>query len=151
MPKRAVRHAVEQPQDQTIRLIPLTQGLNAIVSVEDYEDLSRHHWMALKHPFRISAVRDIWEHSVRIGREYMSHRVIAPPVGRIIDHINGDTLDNRRSNLRIATASQNAINKKLQINNTSGQRGVSWSKTLCKWVVLIQIEEDYKTGNNKLD
>ena len=57
------------------------------------------------------------------------HRVIMdPPKGMDIDHINGDTLDNRKENLRICTRSQNAQNKKLRRDSASGYKGVHEQK-----------------------
>jgi hypothetical protein len=50
-----------------------------------------------------------------------------------IDHIDGDKINNRLANLRDATRKQNAENQKLLIINTSGYRGVSWSKREKKW------------------
>jgi|7_EtaG_2_1085326.scaffolds.fasta_scaffold00638_21 hypothetical protein len=53
------------------------------------------------------------------------HRVIMdPPKGMDIDHKNGDTLDNRKENLRICTRSQNCQNKKLRRDSASGYKGV---------------------------
>lgn len=57
-----------------------------------------------------------------------------------IDHIDGNRLDNRRSNLRICTRSKNALNKGLMRNNTSGVTGVSWHKQHQKWYAYIQID-----------
>jgi len=53
-----------------------------------------------------------------------------------IDHINGDRLDNRRSNLRIATRSENSCNT-VRKNNLSGQKGVSYLKHNKKWIAQI--------------
>jgi len=50
-----------------------------------------------------------------------------------VDHRNGNTLDNRKCNLRAATVSQNAINSKLSCKNTSGVKGVSFAKASGKW------------------
>lgn len=55
-----------------------------------------------------------------------------------VDHINGNTFDNRRSNLRKATTNQNAKNKHKNSRNTSGYRGVSYYKQLGKWKAQIQ-------------
>jgi hypothetical protein len=57
-----------------------------------------------------------------------------------IDHINGDPTDNRIVNLRLATPSQNAANRGLRANNTSGIKGVSWSKRSQRWLVHVTYE-----------
>lgn len=57
-----------------------------------------------------------------------------------VDHINGNTLDNRRSNLRIVMPQQNNHNRhKLDSRNTSGYRGVFWSTREGKWLAKIQV------------
>jgi hypothetical protein len=54
-----------------------------------------------------------------------------------IDHINGVRHDNRLCNLRLATVQQNAQNRGKQANNTSGYKGVTWSKKSQKWQAQI--------------
>ena len=144
-PKHVPRHVVEQPLDQSIRLIPLTQGKTAIVDAEDYEALSAHHWIASGREGKsFYAVRYEWKNNKRIA-SYKMHSVIQlVPERWVVDHINGNTLDNRRSNLRAVTYSQNSINRRLQSNNTSGHKGVSRNAITGKWTVLIQVEEEYK-------
>lgn len=74
---------------------------------------------------------------------YIAHRVAwllhygEWPNGHI-DHINGDMIDNRICNLRDVTISQNMWNSKIGSNNTSGYKGVCWSKKEGKWVAHIQ-------------
>ena len=58
-------------------------------------------------------------------------------VGKGFDHINHNPLDNRRSNLRIATAAENVYNRGKQRTNTSGVIGVYWMKDRNKWRVQI--------------
>lgn len=65
--------------------------------------------------------------------------------GEVVDHANGDTLDNCRDNLRLATRSQNNANKKMSKSNTSGYKGVSWDKKKGKW--LASITKDRKQYN----
>lgn len=79
------------------------------------------------------------------GRKYREHRVIWfmqtggwPPAGMDIDHINGDTSDNRWSNLRLVTRSQNNMNRRKHPQNTSGVVGVSHCKQTGKWVAYVK-------------
>lgn len=75
---------------------------------------------------------------------YKNHRLIFMMhygyLPKLIDHIDGNPLNNRIENLREATVAQNMMNSKLFLNNTSGAKGVEWSKRLKKWTVRIQID-----------
>ena len=59
--------------------------------------------------------------------------------GKQIDHDDGDSLNNKASNLRESTGSQNSQNRKKPKNNTSGHKGVSWNEASGKWMVLIYL------------
>lgn len=60
--------------------------------------------------------------------------------GELVDHINGDVLDNRRENLRLANKSQNGMNRGVQSNSKSGIKGVSWHKNYNKWCAQLTFE-----------
>lgn len=76
------------------------------------------------------------------------HNYIMDPLKReTVDHINGDTLDNRKSNLRVVTRSENMQNRKISINNTSGFPGVTFNKRRNKWFVqLVSKGKRYSGG-----
>ena len=60
------------------------------------------------------------------------------PKGFQIDHINGDILDNRIENLRLATYAENQWNAKKRIDNKSGVKGVCWHKVTKRWMAQIK-------------
>jgi hypothetical protein len=75
------------------------------------------------------------------------HRwILECPKGLVVDHINHDTLDNTRENLRILARAQNQQNRKgaMKNNKTSGIRGVSWSKNRNKWQAYVSINAKLK-------
>lgn len=77
------------------------------------------------------------------GTVYRAHRILYEmangpvPEGFEIDHKDRDKANNRRSNLRLATKSENGRNRGPQSNNTSGVKGVSWNKGREKWEAHI--------------
>lgn len=116
-----------------MRQIPLTQNSIATVDDADYEYLIQWKWYMSGKGY---AVRDA---SVTEGRAtILMHRVILDaPAGAQVDHINQDKLDNRRSNLRLATDQENKRNRPTQKNSTSGYKGVCWHAQKNKWRAQI--------------
>ena len=70
--------------------------------------------------------------------------IMNPPKGKYVDHINHNTLDNRRSNLRICSNADNLRNGKVRPNNTSGCTGVYYRKTYVKKKWAAEIVVHYK-------
>lgn len=73
------------------------------------------------------------------SREYRNHRIIAllhdmDISGKVIDHIDRNTLNNKINNLRVVTQQENAYNRSQQLNNISGATGVNWHKLSGCWV-----------------
>jgi len=111
------------------RLIPLTQGQFATVDVEDFDRLSQHKWFAYWNPCTKSFYA---RRNISVGKKKQTilsmHREIlgiARGSKQVADHINHDTLDNRRFNLRIATYSENQWNTLMRKGNPSGFKGVT--------------------------
>ena len=118
-----------------MKLILLTRGKVALVDDEDYAALSAHKWQCST---KGSAVRN-----VRAGGKrtllYMHRVLLNASDDYFVDHINGNTLDNRRSNLRLATQAQNQCNRGPQKNNTSGFKGVTFNKRCGAFAAKITV------------
>ena len=126
--------------------IQLTRGYVALVDDEDYEKLSKHKWRSAPRGNRCYAFRTVGPRNAQAT--ILLHRVImGAPDGLVVDHINGNTLDNRKENLRLCTTAQNGFNQGFQKNNTSGYKGVSYCKDTGKWQARITAEgKKYKLG-----
>lgn len=91
-----------------------------LIDKEDYGKIKDYYWSLNSQGYAISVIN---------GKHKRLHlMIIDKPKGTVIDHINGDKLDNRKSNLRICTQKQNSRNTKLAKNNTSGVTGVYKTK-----------------------
>jgi hypothetical protein len=132
-----------------MREIPLTQGEVALVDDADFDWLMRYKWCVLHH----ARGRGYW-YAVRFtrqgcgstkkrprGRLIRMHRVIvSAPSRRFVDHINHNGLDNRRSNLRICTPSENVRHSRKALGNTTSRfKGVSRVRGGF-WVAMICVE-----------
>lgn len=122
------------------KLIKLTQGKFAIVDDEDFEYLNQWKWHVSKKRNTYYAQRNVFAAKGKQKTILMHRLLIKPDKGFGTDHINRNGLDNRRENLRQCTRSQNAQNAKLRSDNTSGYKGVTYSKTNKGYVVFIRVK-----------
>ena len=110
------------------------KGGIALVSKEDYDELSKYAWHQTDTGYAMGTINNILK--------YM-HRVIKnEPKGKVVDHINENRLDNRRENLRILTRSKNGENKRKQENTTSKYYGVCFKKDKKKYEVTIRHDNE---------
>jgi len=142
-----------------MKTIPLTRGKAALIDDEDYERVNQYKWTAKPRTRRgitygWVARRNQWfgdpnvqtvmksSKGDRIVNGYYKnlhlHRFIMnAPEGMVVDHIDGNGLNNQKSNLRICTHSQNAMNSRTRSSNSTGVRGVSFDSQTGKWRATI--------------
>lgn len=112
------------------KVIRAAKGQQILVDDEDYEYLSRFKWSVNHSGYAVGMKR---------GHMRMHRWIIKARDDQQVDHINMNTLDNRRCNLRFCTNSQNRANEHLRANNKSGFRGVCWKKHAKKFMARIGI------------
>lgn len=122
-----------------IRFIALTRGKFATVDAQDVEWLSEFEWQAVEDDNgRWYALCKLWVDGMKFTRQM--HRMIVlelnPKV--YVDHRDRDGLNNRRSNLRRCTPSQNQANKVRQKNSSQQYKGVHWNKKDKRWSAAIR-------------
>lgn len=125
-------------EESVPRTIPLTQGKVTIVDDRDFEWLNQWKWCATR-------TRNLW-YAVRAGYShqrrhtiYMHRLILNSPPNLESDHRNGDSLDNRRINLRVCTKARNQMNSHKRTGCSSKYKGVSWHSRNQKWRADIQI------------
>lgn len=128
-------------KDNTTVEIPLTKGYVAIVDAID-ADLVKTTWCALEvysGPYACKTTRYAGKRITLLLHRVILERILNRPLNstELVDHRDGNTLNNRRQNLRLATGTQNQGNAKLRKDNTSGYKGVCYCKTTKKWKAAI--------------
>jgi hypothetical protein len=119
------------------REIPLSKGLVALVDEDDYERASTYKWHAIKRGRLHHAMRSVKRGGVR-STVYLHRWLMDAPTGIEVDHRNGDGLDNRRENLRLATHAKNAVNHRRRgSSKSSAFHGVCWHTWSQRWRVVI--------------
>ena len=113
--------------------IKLTQGKVALVDDVDFEWLDQYKWFCDKTHSGYRAMRHNPTKNGKRKMVYMHREIMDASSGIQVDHINHSTLDNRRSNLRLCTNTENTRNGRKRTNNTSGFKGVIWKKDHKKW------------------
>ena len=109
---------------------------DCVLDIEDFEALKKHHLhKSFYGYFTFYKVVSNKKHKIILHREILN----LTDDKIMVDHINGNTFDNRKTNLRLVTNSQNQANKKLQSNNNSGYVGIGWDKKSNKWRAYIKI------------
>ena len=130
-----------------MKIIKLTKNREALIDDEDFKMISKNKWYAHGLGDWVYAYRRI---TIKKGKSKliaMSRQILnIIDNNYVVDHINGNTLDNRRRNLRIATHSQNMANRRKKVRKTSMYKGVSlYKKDATKpWIVFIKVNRKTK-------
>lgn len=125
--------------------IPLTKGYEAVIDVEDVCLVEDFNWLSSVCKNVVYAMRASPRKPNTKRKFILLHRVLtSAPAHLQVDHIDSDGLNNRRSNLRLATVSQNHFNSRISKRNTSGFKGVSFEKRANKWLARIKIDGKVK-------
>lgn len=129
----AVRHEIEEMRD-TLE-VPLHTGQTLIIEKRDLWVFTYWRWSVRQHHSG-----NTYLHRKERGRAVHFHReIIAAPDEFVVDHINGNGLDNRRSNLRLATRTQNNWNRAFQRDKGTGFMGVSFHRASGLWRARLKV------------
>lgn len=138
-----------------MKQIQLTQGQVALVDDEDYVELSKYKWHAKYYETSKSyyAARGAMEKDKQ--KTVRMHRLIMELcgydlTGKVVDHINHNTLDNTKNNLRVCTQAENTRNRGSQKNNTSGYKGVWQNRNIYKDKIYISWAAQIRHNTKKI-
>lgn len=124
-----------------MKQISLTRGYAAVVDDADYEAVAQYRWHAIVDRYRAYAGRN----AKRAGGGYATQRMHTLLTGwPRVDHIDGDGLNNQRSNLRPASALENNRNARKHTPGYSTYKGVSWCKREGRWFAQIQHQRKHR-------
>lgn len=126
--------------------IPLTRNFEALIDKQDFEIVRQYKWHTHEsHKGYFYAVTNI---RLSCGKRAIlkMHRLLLGLHDRNVkvDHKDGNGLNNKRSNIRICTQGQNVLNTSVQKNNTTGLKGVSFSKKRNVYVARLMFNGEYK-------
>ena len=123
-----------------MREIQLTQGKVALVDDDDFERLSKYKWRTWKHR------NTFYAKSQKNHKTILMHReILNTPICFVSDHIDGNGLNNQKSNLRICTNAENVRHAKRYNTNTTGYKGVRVDKRYKELKFRSVIISDNKT------
>lgn len=109
----------------------LPTGDSFLIDASDLAEVQKHKW---------SIENSGYVHTTINGKHTRLHQFLMRPYQGVVDHINGDRTDNRRSNLRVATNKDNVRNQKIGKRNSSGYKGVSYDSRRGKYAAHITVD-----------
>lgn len=140
--KLKLRNLMVERVDGLVK-ITLQSGKVVTIDEDDFGMASGRYWYVNNHGY--VCTRDAPQ---------LHRMIMGAKKGEIVDHRNGDPLDNRKCNLRLCNAHQSSCNRRIQKNNTSGFKGVSLKKNTGKYDATIRVhgKDNYLgTFDNKVE
>lgn len=129
-----------------MKVLQLSQCKEALIDDEDFDKVSKFKWTYQKAYTGVDknceyAFTSTGGPHITRKRIYLHRYIIGAPKGKMVDHINGNGLDCRKDNIRLATNSQNQANSKTRTNKMySNLKGVSFYKKCNKWMSTITVK-----------
>lgn len=124
-----------------MKKIPLSQGRFALVDDEDFERLNQYNWYASYNQpeGNLYVKRNLKKENGEKTSVLMHREILSPSASEQIDHINHNSLDNQKKNLRICSGEENLRNAVKKAPATSQNKGVYWHKRDKKWCARVKI------------
>jgi hypothetical protein len=121
-------------------------GYDVLIDKSDIDKVMNINWVICKRP---KYVIHYYHIKNRKTKSLSLHRYLTNAnKSDMIDHINRNTFDNRKSNLRLCNKSENACNAGKSLANKSGYKGVSWDKKKENWrAYIVKNNKQYYLGN----
>jgi len=143
---QTVQESGLESEGKIMKELPLTQSKFALVDDDDYPYLISFKWYAVRNGNAFYAMASVHSENGKRTTITMHRLIIKSPNGMVIDHIDGNGLNNQKSNLRIVTNRENFQNRHGKKEKTSKYPGVykTKSKTSKKWAAQIQIDGKIK-------
>lgn len=118
---------------------------NIAIDNDDVDRVKQHHWGISQAKSSVCEYFTFYVYTnTKEYKSYFLHRFLTNcPKGMVVDHKDGDTMNNRKGNLRICAYIENSMNRKMQKNNKSGRTGVFYLQDdayINKWLASITIE-----------
>jgi len=128
----------KQKYGYSFRRIYLGENKFTIVDPQDFYRFNYFNWCIKGDKDRMYAVRFLNKTGKEMVIVSLHREIMNAPKGLLVDHRFGNTLDNRRANLRLATHAQNTYNNRKRKNTSSQYLGVSFEKRTQRWAAQIQ-------------
>ena len=121
-----------------MKTISLTQGKMALIDDEDFDRVSAFKWYYSRHGY---AVRSAHRADGNPKRIYLHRFVVDAPDDMVVDHMDGNTLNDQRHNLRMCAQSENQRNqRRTKVGQSSKYKGVDWNASRKKWRARIVLD-----------